>query len=368
MRKRGIYIKKINYKNVVKAILGLLTIPISLNVMIDVLHIKGIVSDGWINLLGIDKENGVYYGLSKVINKWDCGSVILWIIFFLFILIIAIQIIIFLKENRFERILLIEHSSVNQMNFKISRECKENYIIRPYRLNQYKTFNNNLPLMEKVNFAIAEMDSHIKQIKRNIEKGSYTIGYAGIANIPITFMLGYELGDENRKFYFHIYHGQKAPAALKDDNFHLLNEKVDQLPFKCETIQESNLNKEGKILLLIQLTQPIKEADYQDVLEENDYVIKYYVTDTIDYDIVCSSSQIDGYTDKILAEIAEIQKNPNIVQIKICVAASGAFIFALGTKFSKTQNKETVIFHYQKDTYPWGINVLKRIPVIVKEV
>ena len=55
-------------------------------------------------------------------------------------------------------------------------------------------------------------------------------------------------------------------------------------------------------------------------------------------------------------------------RIKICIAASSAFIFALGMKFSKTQNKETVIFHYEKGTYPWGVNVHKRIPVIIKEV
>ena len=58
----------------------------------------------------------------------------------------------------------------------------------------------------------------------------------------------------------------------------------------------------------------------------------------------------------------------NITQIKICIAASSAFIFALGTKFSKTQNKETVIFHYEKDTYPWGINVYRKTPVILKDV
>lgn len=60
--------------------------------------------------------------------------------------------------------------------------------------------------------------------------------------------------------------------------------------------------------------------------------------------------------------VAENQKNPNIVQIKICIAASSAFIFALGMKFSKTQNKENVIFHYEKDTYPWGVNVHKGKP------
>ena len=120
--------------------------------------------------------------------------------------------------------------------------------------------------------------------------------------------------------------------------------------------------------MLIELTQPIREADYKAIQEENDYIIKFHIADTINYDVVDSSSQIDEYTDEILHWVAENQKNPKIVQIKICIAASSAFIFALGMKFSKTQNKETVIFHYEKDTYPWGVNVHKRIPVIIKEI
>ena len=59
-------------------------------------------------------------------------------------------------------------------------------------------------------------------------------------------------------------------------------------------------------------------------------------------------AKFDEYTDEILHWVAENQKNPKIVQIKICIAASSAFIFALGMKFSKTQNKETVIFHYER--------------------
>ncbi|WP_027625584.1 SAVED domain-containing protein [Clostridium lundense] len=127
-----------------------------------------------------------------------------------------------------------------------------------------------------------------------------------------------------------------------DDDFHLLKNEPSQLTFISHE-EKNDSTKSGKILLLIQLTQPIKEADSQNVLEDNDY------------------------TNKTLSDIAEIQKNLNITRIKICVAASGAFIFALGTKFSKAQNKDTVIFHYKNDTYLWGINVTKKISV-VKEV
>lgn len=349
-----------------KALLGILSVPVSIIGIIDILNIKGMLSEKWINLLGIDKENGMYYWFSEIVNKTTYGEIILCGFTVIFLVIIGIQIVLFILDNLQERLLIIEHNSINQVNFKICKEDLETYNVKHYRINQYDTFNNNMPLDEKINLAISDVEGYVNILKEKIRKG-YTIGYAGIANIPAAFMLGYELGDENKKKFFHIYHGNNTPDDLKDDRFHLLKVEVRRHTFELYE-RENDPSKEGKILLLIQLTQPIKEADIQDVLEDNDYILKYQIPQTIDYDIVDSDSQLDNYTNNILSHIAEIQKNPNIKQIKICVAASGAFVFALGTKFSKTQNKETVIFHYQKDTYPWGINVTKKLPVILKEI
>lgn len=368
VRKRVIYIKRFSFKRMFKALFGILSIPFSFISLIEILHIKEIIGDMWIKLLGIDQEAGPYYGLTILANKWKHSDVIMWILFFTFLFLIIAQIICFLYENRLERILLIEHSSLNKMYFKISRECRDSYIIVPYKLDQYTTFNSNLPLEEKLNVAISELGTHADKINDKIRKGKYWAGYAGIANIPMTFMLGFELGDENRKLLFHKYHGRKTSAKLKDDSFYLLKEDERRFVFKDEIIKKSDIEKKGKLLLLIELTQPIREADYKAIQEDNDYIIKFHIADTINYDIVDSSNQIDEYTDEILDWVAENQKNPNIVQIKVCIAASSAFIFALGMKFSKTQNKETVIFHYEKDTYPWGVNVHKGKPVIIKEI
>ena len=97
---------------------------------------------------------------------------------------------------------LIEHNSINQMNFRVEKSCKDDYILVPYRLDQYNIFNSNLPLEEMIISAISNLELHIDKIKEKIVRGRCLSGYAGIANIPMTFLLGYELGDENRKLYF----------------------------------------------------------------------------------------------------------------------------------------------------------------------
>ena len=265
-----------------------------------------------------------------------------------------------LRQNASKKLLIIEHSSLQHMSFSYDKNELEDYAVERLSINQYDTITNDtLPLRKKITILIAEIENSLIKINEYIDN-NYQISYAGIPvkNIPSVFLLGYELDDANKKLFFH-----KNRINASDDNFHLLKDESVQIKLH-PTKRENNIDKKGKILLLIQLTQPIGDTDLQDVLEENDYIIKYEIPHNVNYDIVNTAGQINEYTNLILADISDIQKNPNITEIKICIAASSSFIFALGTKFSKTQNIDTVIYQFDKNGYPWGINVTRREPVI----
>lgn len=358
-----IYIKKFKYKLKWGAIIGsfvnigtlILSIKIFFMILYRIYSFGSLLASFW----NYDEKKGYYFIINNIYNNGR-GIKLLWGVLIIDIIILIFMMLWLGKKNAKRKLLIIEHSSLQKMNFTYDENELEDYADKKLSINQYKTLNNeNISTKEKVSLAIAEINNKIPKILSYVDKG-YQIGYAGIANIPVTFMLGYELGDENKKLFFH-----KRRDNSNDDNFHLLKDEPRQLKFILQETKNDS-TKRGKILLVIQLTQPIKEADLQGVLEDNDYILKYEIPQTINYDVVDSSRQINEYTNKILSDIAEIQKNPKITQIKICVAASGAFIFALGTKFSKTQNKDTVIFHYQNDTYPWGINVTKKTPMVQK--
>ncbi len=359
-----IYIIKFKYKLKLGAIIGSLVNVSLLLFSIKIFFMILYRINGFGSLLAsfynYDENTGYYFIINKVYSEGQ-GTKILWIALIIDVIIIILMILWLIKKNVKRKLLIIEHSSLQKMNFSYDEKELVDYAVKRLSINQYETLNNeSISIKEKIDLAIVEINNRIPKILNYVDK-QYQIGYAGIANIPVTFMLGYELGDENKRLFFH-----KRRDNSDDDNFHLLKDEPRQLTFIAHE-KRNDPTKRGKILLLIQLTQPIKEADIQDVLEDNDYILKYEIPQTINYDVVDSSRQINDYTNKILADISEVQKNPNITQIKICVAASGAFIFALGTKFSKTQNKDTVIFHYQNDTYPWGINITKKTAV-VKEV
>lgn len=158
--------------------------------------------------------------------------------------------------------------------------------------------------------------------------------------------------------YFH-----KNRTNHLDDNFHVLKDEHNSVKMQVSH-HANNKNINGDLLVIIQLTQPIKDTDLIGVKGINDYILRYEIAGQIDYDIINSAKQTNEYAQQIVSDIAELQKKSNISKIKICIAASSDFVFALGTKFSKTQNIDIVVYQFEKDKYPWGINVTKKTAVI----
>lgn len=216
-----------------------------------------------------------------------------------------------------------------------------------------------MSLEAKVSLLITEICNVLPKINNYVAK-HYQVGYAGIpvGNIPSAFMLGYELDDANKKLYFH-----KNRNNPLDDNFHILKDVHSSIKMRLNK-QENDECDSGDLMVIIQLTQPIKNTDLAGILESNDYILRYEVPEQIDYDIIESAEQANNYAQQIVNDIAEVQKKSNICKIKICIAASSAFVFALGTKFSKTQNIDIVVYQFDKDKYSWGINVTNRTVVI----
>ena len=161
-----------------------------------------------------------------------------------------------------------------------------------------------------------------------------------------------------KKLYFH-----KNRSNHMDDNFHILKDDYSSIKMQV-THKENQEDKVGELLVIIQLTQPIKDTDLVGVLNANDYILRYEISGQIDYDIINSVKQINEYAQHIVSDIAELHKKSNISKIKICSAASSDFVFALGTKFSKTQNIDIIVYQFEKGRYSWGINVTKKTAVI----
>ena len=310
-------------------------------------------------LLGYNDDTPWYY-LFNEIQKNKHGNIYLWRIAIIAGSMFVFSLLWLIRQNIGKKLLIVEHSSLQSMSFSYDKEELEEYAVKKIAINQHKTISNStLPLEVKVPLLITEICTVLPKINKYVEK-HYQVGYAGIpvGNIPSVFMLGYELDDANKKLYFH-----KNRNSQLDDNFHILKDVHSSIKLQVNK-KENNEYDNGDLMVIIQLTQPIKNTDLAGVLGSNDYILKYEVPEQIDYDIIESAEQANKYAQQIVNDIAEIQKKSNISKIKICIAASSDFVFALGTKFSKTQNIDIVVYQFNKDKYSWGINVTRQTAVI----
>lgn len=350
---------KIKWGKVISSVISVGTAWITLKIFLMLMYeVKGIFK-WFMPLVGYTEETPWYY-LFNEIQKREHGNCWLYMMLAFVVIGFVFSVIWLIKQNAGKKLLIIEHSSLQNMSFSYDGDELEEYAVKRLSINQYKTINDNaLPLEAKVSLLITEICNVLPSINAYVEK-QYQIGYAGIpvGNIPSAFMLGYELDDANKKLYFH-----KNRNNPLDDDFHMLQDEHNTIKLHVKKIP-NNLKENGNLLVVIQLTQPIKEADLMGVMDTNDYVLKYSILGQIDYDIINSAQQTNEYTQQIVSDIAELQKNSNLSEIRICVAASSDFVFALGTKFSKTQNIDVVVYQFDKDRYSWGINVTKKKAVI----
>lgn len=355
-----VYIKyKIKWGKVFSAIVSVGMLWMTFKMLVIVAYeIKGCFK-WFMPLLGYKKDTAWFY-LFNEIQKNKHGNIYLWIIVVILGIMFVLSFFWLIRQNVGKKLLIIEHSSLQNMSFSYDKEELEEYAVKKIAINQYKTISNpTLSLEAKVALLITEICNILPKINKCVEK-HYQVGYAGIpvGNIPSVFMLGHELDDANKKLYFH-----KDRSSQLDDNFHILKDVHNSIKLKVNK-KENNGDDNGDLMVIIQLTQPIKDDDLIGVLGNNDYILRYEVPGQIDYDIIESAEQANKYAQQIVNDIVEIQKMPNICKIKICIAASSDFIFALGTKFSKTQNIDIVVYQFDKDKYSWGINVTKQIAVI----
>ena len=350
---------KIKWSKVISSVISVGTAWMTLKIALMILYeLKG-VFEWFMPLIGYAEDTPLYYLFDEV-QKKENGEKYLYIMFMVIIVIFVVSAVWLIRQNAGKKLLILEHSSLQNMNFSYDSEELEGYAVKKMSINQCKTINNtSLTLEAKVSLLITDVCNILPEINNYVNK-QYQIGYAGIpvGNMPSAFLLGYELDDANKKMYFH-----KNRINSLDDYFHILKDEYNTI--KMQVSHKENIaGSNGDLLVIIQLTQPIEDNDLIGVLNENDYVLRYEVTGQIDYDIINSSKQANEYAQQIVNDIAALQKRSNISKIKICVAASSDFVFALGTKFSKTQNIDVILYQFDRNKYSWGINATKKTAVI----
>ena len=327
-------------------------------VIMPILFVLNLIPVEYTKVFGYSEDTGFYVYLLEMTNK--NRNIILWIFAIIYAGIVLALIIHWFVENRKEKLLLIKHSTFEPLSITYEKDQLSDYLTRSLKLDQSQiTTNTTMQDKEKVSGYINSYISKLPRIEKYKRHG-YRIGYVGIAHTPLIFMLGYDVGDGNKAVLFHKYRYEG------NDKFQVLLDNTVPVKLIKEEESSSNKNELCDILLCIATSFDITDNDVSEIRSENDYFLKYSTEK--DFDIIYSSKQINKYIQEIKTEIGNIEKTHKIGKIKICIASSVAFTFALGQAFSKTHDSEVIVFHYQRGyKYPWGINVTSKNAVFVKE-
>lgn len=337
------------------------SIPLMVLIILCILIINCGLSDFWVRVSSIDTESGLYWMLLNIAKVSVMDFNLLWVILIVCSIILMTGILLIAKDYYKNKLLIIKHSSLNVMNFKMDGSELKDYSIEKLILNQFETMENTqFTINEKITVAINEQTAFMKEVRDYISKG-YSLAYIGIAHTPFIFFLGFLAGDENDVKLFH-----KRRDDTNEDKFRLLiaenyTEKLVRQPDQSPTKQFDTM------LLCIETTFKIPDDDIVYICQDVDCVLRYSTVNK-GYDVIYSAKQIKEYTNTIKNDLHEICTSSNVKKIKICIASSVAFTFALAQAFSDNHDPEIEIYHYDKKNdlkYPWGINITKKAAIIV---
>jgi len=139
-----IYIIKFKYKLKLGAIIGSLVNVSLLLFSIKIFFMILYRINGFGSLLAsfynYDENTGYYFIINKVYSEGQ-GTKILWIALIIDVIIIILMILWLIKKNVKRKLLIIEHSSLQKMNFSYDEKELVDYAVKRLSINQYETLN-----------------------------------------------------------------------------------------------------------------------------------------------------------------------------------------------------------------------------------
>jgi len=296
------------------------SIPLMAFIIFCILLINCGLSDFWVRAFSIDTESGLYWMLFNIEKVSVMGFNLLWVILIFCSIILIIGILLIVKDYYKNKLLIIKHSSLNEMNFKMDESQLKDYSVKELILNQFETINNTqYTLHDKITNVIKKQTVFMEKVRDNISKG-YSLAYIGIAHTPFIFLLGFLIGDENDVKLFH-----KRRDDANEDKFRLLiaenySEKLDRQP------KQSPEKQFDTMLLCIETTFEIPDDDITYICDDVDYVLRYSTVNK-GYDVIYSAKQIKEYVNIIKNDLHQISTSFNVKKIKICIASWGCGCF-----------------------------------------
>lgn len=241
-------------------------------------------------------------------------------------------------------LLLIEHKSMAYDLADLDHSVKKEYWIKRLVLNQVDTLPNGYPSPESLKQI---RDTALKAQKR---KPFYSLGYYGIAHIPLIFRLGYIIGDQSSISLFHL-------PRTHDSSF--IELKQGNKPHLTVSASEDNANMESSALLVsLSISLRITAEQINGFKNKMPPMhILNFETSEIGFDVIQDYNDAEVIRNTVLQEIRTRVQKYGISKIHLLLSVPSDFTFFLARAFSPQHEPDLCVYHYSKGKYVWGIDM-----------
>jgi len=238
------------------------------------------------------------------------------------------------------KLILLKHISFAFDIAAVNPNVLKNHRVKNIDVNQYEAMRNIYTFIR----AISDQDRTAELIMRS--RKSASLCYYGIAHTPLIFRLGFLLGDQNNIM---LLHKARTNGSLFDEW------SDDNNGYSTITSNESNKSVSStELIVSISTSLKITEQDLVSLKPANKHVLNF-VSNVISFDSIMSYSQAENFRSAIMYGIRECVKKHGIQKIHMVISSSVVFTFFLGQALSAQHDPITVVYHFEKSTYPWGV-------------
>lgn len=268
------------------------------------------------------------------------------------------------EKTKLKPLVHIQHSSIQAVSYANINKDLSDYSLEYYPINQLE----ELKTIDSRNLyhALREQEKAVERISLRIDGSSdIEVAYLGLAHIPLTVLLGYQISDKVDAAFYEWNQNDPKWEVIESDtdiSFPTLFRNAN------DTLQDVQSTKE--IVLKVGITYPIPDEDIQELYLHN--LNSYYLhLNPPHRNAVVSLEQLKAYKKVFRDLLDEInQKYPNLQRIHLFYSGQPSLAYTLGSAITSRMDNEIWIYNHTRTTspkYKWSIRLpTKEKPIEVK--
>jgi len=244
-----------------------------------------------------------------------------------------------LKHIYRENALLIKHYSFAKQLVGHNKR-----VFEPYKLTTVEI--DLFGMLENIPSAFRYQD---KELGNALRQPFLHYFYYGIAHTPFVFRAGFQFGDECN---IRILHKRRKNESV----FVELSKHDDENLFLVRSESNPVEKTSDELLLVISTSLRINDEEMSCLNPTSKHILKFELA-TKSFDNISSYAQMERYRNEILYHMREKCKDKGINTVHLVASTSVAFSFFIGQGLSETHDPEIIVYHYENNTYPWGLRI-----------